>query len=308
MTFSNIVKEEFLKDYFNSECCNMAFLSAIVHTAGSVNIQGGKLFIEITSKNSVLIERLNNEFLSKYKAVCKIEKTGGGLSSLKVDKENSLKILSDAQIIEYDENKSIQLVEGISGYLLEDECCKKAYLKGAFLGSGTIAVPKENGAGYQLEFVLSNEMLANDVLNLLSGFGLVAGIVKRKESFILYLKNSESISDFLALLSASKSVIELQNLILSRYIKNVSNRQNNCLIANAIKNYDAAINQVYSISIIERHLKIESLTKPLREAASLRMDNPESSIEELAKLAGITKSGMNHRLRKLNEIAESLKD
>ena len=142
---------------------------------------------------------------------------------------------------------------------------------------------------------------------MFSEFNLTGNIGKRKESFILYLKNSESISDFLALLSASKSVMELQNLILSRYVNNVSNRQNNCIIANAIKNFDAAINQVYSISIIEKHLKISSLTKPLQEAAKLRMDNPECSIEELAKLAGITKSGMNHRLRKLNEIAEGIK-
>lgn len=305
MTFSNIVKEEFLKDYFDNECCNIAFLSAITHTAGSINIKGGKIFLEIISKNAKLIERLKRDFTVKFKAVCKTDEKGS-LNSLKFDSESSLLILKEAQIVEYDENKNIQLIEGIYRYLLENECCKKAYLKGAFLGSGTIAVPNDNSAGYQLEFVFSNEILAGDILKILNEFSISASIIRRKESFVLYLKNSESISDFLALMSASKSVMELQNLILTRYISNTTNRQNNCIIANAIKNFDAAINQVYAISVIEKHIKIESLTKPLRQAAELRLDNPESSIEELAKLAGISKSGMNHRLRKLNEIAEEL--
>lgn len=307
MVFSNFVKEEFLGDYYTSECCNVAFLSAIIHTSGSINITGGKIFLEIISKNEKFLERCKKEFNNKYNTVCSIEKTGGGLFSLKADKEKSLSILNDTSVLEYDEEKSLQLVEGVSKYLIENECCKKAYLKGAFLGGGIITVPAKKGSGYQLEFVLSNETLANDILKLLAGYNLAGHINKRKNSFIVYLKNSEIISDFLALMSASKSVIELQNLILERQVSNMSNRQNNCLIANTIKNFDAAINQVYSISLIEKYLKLSSLNSTLRQAAELRLDNPESSIEELARLAGITKSGMNHRLRKINEIADEIK-
>ena len=306
MTFSNIVKDEFLKTYYSAECCSRAFLSAIIHTAGTFNIEGRKIFIEINSRNIKLIERCRKEFFNKYRAEC-VLKSSKYVYTLILDKEKSLEILNDLYITEYDDNKSLQILPGINKYLAEEECCNKAYLKGAFLGSGTIAIPNENASGYQLEFNVSNEIFAKDILELLSDFELQGNYSARNDGFVVYLKNSETISDFLALLSASKSVIHLQELILKRQVSNLSNRQNNCYIANAIKNFDASIVQVNSINIIEQNVGIESLNKGLRQAAKLRLENPESSIEELALLADITKSGMNHRLRKINEIAEKFK-
>ena len=301
MSFSERVKDEFLNESYNLDCCVLSFISAVIHTGGSIKIANKSIGAEIVSKSDKILQRLKRLISRRFSADCELSEVQGCFV-LKIENE-ALEILLQCQILEYEDN-SLQIVEGIKEYLIENECCKKAYLKGVFLGGGTITLP--NKFGYTLEFKTSNEVFAKDISNLLNYFGFFANTVFRSNSYFVYVKNSEHISDFLALMQAPKAVLELQNLILTREVSNNTNRKNNCIIANAIKNFDTAINQVNNINLIDQKLGLKNLNSALFEAATLRLSNPDLSLEELSKLANISKSGMNHRFRKLKQIAESL--
>lgn len=301
MSFSERVKDEFLIESYNFDCCVLSFISAVIHTGGSIKIANKSIGAEIVSKSDKILQKLKRLISRRFATECELSEAQGCFV-LKIENE-ALEILLQCQILEYEDN-GLQIVEGIKKYLTEDECCKKAYLKGAFLGGGTLALP--NKSGYILEFKTSNEVFAKDILNLLNYFGFSSNTANRSNGYFVYIKNSEHISDFLALMQAPKAVLELQNLILSREMSNNSNRQNNCIIANAIKNFDTAINQVNNINLIDQKIGLKNLNPALFEAANLRLNNPDLSLEELSKLANISKSGMNHRLRKLKQIADSL--
>jgi len=302
MSFSERVKDEFLNESFNLDCCVLSFISSLIHTGGSIKIANKSIGAEIVLRNDKVLQRLKKLILRRFNVDCQLEGQAQNFYVLKID-ACALEILLQCQILEYEDN-CLQIVEGAAGYLTENECCKKAYLKGAFLGGGALALP--NKSGYSLEFKTSNEVLAKDLTNLLNYFGFSANTAFRANSYFVYVKNSEHISDFLALMQAPCAVLELQNLILSREMSNNTNRQNNCIIANAIKNFDTAINQVNNIKLIDQKMGLKNLAPALFEAANLRLNNPDLSLEELSKLADISKSGMNHRFRKLKQIAESL--
>lgn len=312
MSFSMNVKAELLEDKGGNACCMSAELSAILHTAGSININKEGLYAEITTENASLAGRILYLYKKLYNINAAISRKKSSFSkrelySIKADEKAEI-ILRELGIIEFDENNLRQIVSGADGYITEQQCCKKSYIKGAFLAGGSITVPKSQKSGYFLNIVFSNIKMAEDVSAYIKSFNINSKTAQRKNKYIVYLKEAESIADFLALLGASKSVLILQDLILKREIKNYTNRQTNCIFANINKSVSAAIRQTEAINIIDEHIGLDSLPKPLKKIALLRREHPDASLESIAQLSDekLTKSGINHRMRKIIDIAENI--
>lgn len=186
---------------------------------------------------------------------------------------------------------------------LEKEADRTAMVRGAFLACGTVSNPRKN---YHLEFVLASESFAHMLRDILHEFSIRSNIVTRREHFVLYLNEGDGIAALLALIGAHASILNFENVRILKETRNNVNRAVNCETANINRTVNAAQAQVDSIRLIEREIGLDQLTDALREAAELRLEHPEASLQELCELCGTTKSGMNHRLRKVNAIARAL--
>ncbi len=187
--------------------------------------------------------------------------------------------------------------------LVKDTCCKKAFLKGVFLGSGCIVNPNTD---YHFEVVTKSKVYADYVIKLMTEFGLAPKIIKRNSNYVIYLKDSEQISTLLAILEANKAVLEYENIRINKSIKNNINRSVNCETANLSKTIEAAVKQQEAIKKLKDENRFNELNPKLKEIASLRLKYPEASLDELADKCSykISKSGIYHRLNKIIKLAE----
>ncbi len=185
--------------------------------------------------------------------------------------------------------------------LVENDCCKRALIKGAFLGGGTVIDPHKN---YNLELTTPYLELAKDMLALLEGVGFSFKSFRRKSKEVLYLKNSEAISDFLSYIGAFRAQMELLNIKIEKEIRNEFNRAANSETANLEKTIHASVEQVRVIEEIERRIGLENLPDDLCEIAKLRLAHKEASLSELGRMMNppLSKSGINHRLKKLMQL------
>ncbi|WP_031367995.1 DNA-binding protein WhiA, partial [Clostridium botulinum] len=190
--------------------------------------------------------------------------------------------------------------------IIECDECRRAYIRGAFLGGGSISNPEKT---YHLEFVTHNEEYAKDLSNLINSYNLNSKVIKRKNSYIIYLKEGEQIVDLLNIIGAHASLLELENVRIMKEMRNNVNRLVNCETANLSKTVNAAVRQVESIKFIEREIGLGRLPKNLRDVAELRIKYPDESLRELGKMLNppVGKSGVNHRLRRIEKIADELK-
>lgn len=190
--------------------------------------------------------------------------------------------------------------------ILQRTCCKKAFLRGVFLRSGSIGDPEKT---YHLEIVCDTKELSLRLRDMIRMFSIGAKTVERKGHYVVYLKDGDLISDFLILLEANVSVLNLENIRVVKDVRNTVNRQVNCETANLNKTVSASYQAIQDIEAIEKFMGLENLPGPLREMAEVRVKNPEATLQELGEMLHppVGKSGVNHRLRKLHEIAEEEK-
>ena len=188
---------------------------------------------------------------------------------------------------------------------LECEDCPAAYLRGAFLACGTVTNPSTD---YHLEFSLPHHLLSRDLLTLMQELGFRARLVHRKGSQVIYLKESEQIEDALTLMGATGASLELMNVKMVKDIRNAANRIANCENANIDKTVTASLAQIEAIRQIERLQGLDGLPEELRELARLRLENPDMSLRELGEQLSepLSRSGVNHRLRRILEFAQGL--
>ena len=283
MSFSSEIKEELSKtnNLKNKEEVKYEFLGYLI----SSNIAIKKNKIEYSTENEYNINRLNkllNNLNIDYDICVK-----GNLFVIKFNIEN---------ITEY-----INLLSNI-----EKENQKKAFIRGSFLGSGSINDPNKK---YHIEISLENKEYANILKNIMQEFEITFKELERKSSYSLYSKDGEEISKFLALIGASKAVINFEEIRVIRDIRNNVNRKVNCETANLNKTVNAAVRQIEDIKFIYNSKAEDKLSDNLKEIANLRMENPDISLVELGKLLKepIGKSGVNHRLKKIQEIANELR-
>lgn len=318
MTFSSAVKSELLKKSDQNACCGITEVAAVFLTAGSINLSQNGLYLTMSTENFELaefvIERLSTLFniegtiISEKRTGLK----GKALYTISTSTVGSEMLLRETSILYTDESGLNQIRKGIDKYMIEEDCCAVAFLKGGFLAVGGIYVPalESKNGGYHLEMIVQNQILAEQICQTFMRFNIFTRISERGGSFVVYAKEGETISDILVLIGARKAALRFNDIMVEREVKNNTNRQTNCIVANIDKSIDAAVKQIEAINLIEKKIGANGLPPKLREAARLRQEYPDFSLEQLADSSGgtITKSGINHRMRKIMGIAEELKD
>lgn len=199
-----------------------------------------------------------------------------------------------------------QRVWNIKSNLSEEEQLKRVYVREAFLKGGSVNDPNKD---YHLEIACDTRKKVLELNEILNTFSIKSKIIKREKKYILYLKEGEEISKFLAFIGANQAVIRFEEIRVVKETRNDINRKVNCETANINKVVNAAVTQIENIKYIQKRHKFNQLTEPLKEIAQLRLENPESSLEELGKMLEppISKSGVNHRMKKIEEFAKELK-
>lgn len=288
----------------------IAAFSGFVRTAGSIISQNGAIGFSVNGQ-SECIEYFADAAVRLYgaKPVFSVG-ARSKLNGFSVMDENGYKILSDLGICKLLDGK-ITLCFEPDGALIKNDQLKRAYTAGAFMGGGSITLPgkgdKKSTTGYHFEIVFSMYVTALNLCEVLTEAGFFPKLINRKDSWVVYFKQSEEIKDLLVFMGADKCVFELVNTMLLREMKNKTNRENNCFLYNTDKTVDASVKQRGSIDLIEQVAGLESLSEELYQVADARRKYPELSLSDLAAVLGISKSCLNHRLRKINSIANDLK-
>ena len=294
MSFSGDVKRELGKQYSKSRHCQLAELAAILEMVGKVQEETG--ILEITSDNMVVIEKyailMKQIFAVDITKPLEREQTERILIALKWYKEDGMSLPLDEQRAD--------------GLLVQNVCCKRAFIRGAFLASGSMSDPNKS---YHFEIVCRTKAQARQLQQLMNGFETEAKIVERKGHFVVYLKEGSQIVDMLNVMEAYVSLMNLENVRILKEMRNSVNRKVNCETANISKTVNAAVKQLEDIELIRSKLGLDQLPQNLREMALIRLEYPEAALKELGNYLTppVGKSGVNHRLRKLAEIAEDLR-
>lgn len=286
MSFSSDVKQELIEVTGKSRHCQLAELGAIVHFAKESHKSLDHF--DITVEN----EYASQKYFTLLKKTFKIDSVNDSVyEALKIDipsaKAGTVGTVTDAR-------------------LLIKDCCRRAWLRGAFLCVGTISDPSK---GYHLEFTCRDEAQAGQLVGVLTGFGIDAHSLNRKGIPGVYIKEGESIVDLLGIMGAHISLMNLENARILREISNDINRKVNCETANIAKTVGAAERQREDIEYIRDNYGLDKLPEKLRQMAEIRLNNPEATLAELGELLvpPVGKSGVNHRLRSLSEMADSLR-
>ncbi len=316
MSFSNDVKNEIIKkNLFKNE--TKALLQGLFLASGSLIISSGALSFVLSSENETVM----------LFAKAKLEAMFGPVAVDIVSVMKNFKNKSRFELAVQDDKNmeiltSLGIVSQTDGELEVSEVCDKSYfrsneaslafLAGVFLGAGSISAPINVGEkkkyGYHFEIDVSSKSQADVLAEILSNFDIFPKIVERNEQFVLYLKHSETICDLLAMLGASKTVLDLESNKVSRDLSNSTNRQINCMTANIGKTIDAALKQLAAIETIQNTVGLESLPEGLLDAALLRLGNPEASLGDLCTMLEkpISKGALAQRFNKIILLAEEL--
>ena len=298
----------------DDRCCMLAVISAFIRTSGSVISRGGQFGFEITTENESTAEYIVDILENSFKR--RLTVSGAKFDALsgkyKLTFEcvgiEAQKVLNELCIIRQDDD-GVALSFGIADSLIKNDCCKTAFIKGAFLGGGSCTLPEErvySRTGYHFEIVFSNKITASDFCNLLCDFEILAKLVSRKDSAVVYVKSKEVISDLLNVISAYKCLDKLNKVVEQKDKINNENRVNNCSVSNIDKTVTASVNQVRAIETIAGTIGLQSLDKLLFDVAEARLADKNASMVELAQRLGISKSCINHRMRKISDIAKAL--
>lgn len=302
MSFSSDVKNELCRLELEKKCCVKAELAGIISFCGSYNSANNTLTVK--TENAGVARRVFSLIKKLYGKSLNITQTKrknrGSIYTVEFYDTLLNVILTDFGLISHGLVKFC-----ISPHLVHDECCKRAYIRGAFLGGGSVSSPEKS---YHLEIETHYFTLSSELTALLSECDFGAKAIVRKSNYVSYIKDSEKISDFLTATGATDSMLALCNIKILKDMKNTVNRRVNCETANVLKTANAATHQTISIKKIIDKMGLESLPDGLKELALLRLDYPEASLSELSTMLKnpLSRSGVNHRLKKLTDMAEKL--
>lgn len=311
MSFAKDVKKE-LVNLELTDCCLKAQLSSLIMLNANIILSNKGFKIEYRTTSLSITRLLVSAFKRLYQVnaeilVKKRDKLDYRNVYYVVLNDSDAKILIDLSIL--DNNKQFNLV--IPKDIISCNDCINAFLRGAFLARGSINDPHQSN--YHLEIVTNNEKESNFIIELLENYNLDAKFVHRPKGYVVYLKKSEHIGDFLRIIGATNALFAFEDARIKRDLNNSINRIINCDLANSTRTLQTAQKQLESIKIIEEQLGYEELSTRLMEAIILRTTFPESSLAELSEasfeLIGrhISKSGLNHCFRSINELADKIK-
>jgi len=315
MSFASETKKELARITPEKKCCMLAEIAGMIRVCGRVALAGGGKFkIRCTTETPAVARH----FKMLIKSYFGVETTTeiGQAQTLKKGKyytvvigpeELSEQILRETGILMIREGRDY-ITDGIYEGLIKTKCCRKAYLRGAFLGAGTMTDPEKE---YQLEIICGTELLSADLRKLFNTFvDIHARTMARKNLHVVYLKDSGQILDVLAIMGAQSQYFAYENVRLTKEMRNEANRRSNCDQANIDKAVAAAGKQIRAIKKIEMTRGLDSLPGKLRETAQVRLDNPDATLTELGEMMEppLKKSGVNSRLKRIEGIAEKEDD
>ena len=288
MSFSSEVKQELCGRVGSARHCQLAELAAILHFCGQFGKDAeGHYTIGLQTENEMIVR----------KCFTLLKKTFNIETDNFVDEDQMQDLFQKIGNPE----------ETVSALLLKNACCQRAFLRGAFLSVGSISDPRK---AYHLEFVCPTVEKAGQLRDVMQGFEVPAKIVTRKKYQVVYLKEGSGIVDLLSVMEAHVSLMNLENLRIVKEMRNSINRRVNCETANISKTVSAASRQISDIEFLRDTLGFSKLPAQLREMAQVRLENPDAPLKDLGQLLDppVGKSGVNHRLRKLSELAESVRN
>ena len=305
MNFTSDVKKEIVN---RGVADKKVGLSAFIRASATMGIKDGKPTFFIVSETENVAEFFTSAFSELFGAELPITHaeqdrlSGRDKLVFVCPAELSTRVLKDLHLLK----RTGGIRENISQSLLTTELKQIAYIQGAFLGGGSCILPSETGrSGYHLEIVFSERNTARDFCDLLAEFELIARLTTRKDSHVVYIKSKEQISDFLAVIGAKHCLKKLSAVIEKRDRSNHENRAQNCMAGNADKTAIAAVKQVVAIQKLVDSGELDELSSELKSLAKARLNRPTDSLQELADRLCVSKSCLNHRMRKLMELAKT---
>lgn len=311
MSFSSEVKAELFSLEAPGSHCRRAELAAIISGSGRITIENGRAQIEVVTEKEALAKRYVHLLWQvsgiATEAVPQQHTQQKGRTSYRIcldDPKETGQLLQILKIAEPDGTLRVNL-DLTSRRLLQRSCCKRAFLRGAYLAAGSMSDPKKS---YHFEIVCETREKAEQIQGLFQSFDLDAKLIERKKHIIVYLKEGSQIVDALNVMGAHLALMDLENVRILKEMRNDVNRRVNCETANIHKTVSAAYRQQEAIRFLQAKGALGELAEALQEIATLRMEYPESSIKELGTycVPPVGKSGVNHRLRKLEEIAQRM--
>jgi hypothetical protein len=313
MSFSGEVKEELCKKIPSAKHCQIGEITAVLFLCGKVRIDEEDHY-------SLVIQTENEAVAKKYAAL--VKSAFGTAPSIVVRKSEYLKKSTIYKVTVTEHEEAVRILKaakimGEDGILademeiqkhtvLQQSCCRRAFIRGAFLVAGSLSDPEKN---YHFEIVCHREEKAKQIQSVMNEFGLDARIVARKKYYVVYLKESSSIVDVLNIMEAPVALMKMENIRILKEMRNTVNRRVNCETANINKTVTAAVKQIEDIQFIKEAGGFGDLSPGLLEVAETRLEYPDVSLKELGTMLNppVGKSGVNHRLRKLSEIAQKLR-
>ncbi len=312
MSFSGKVKEELAAQFSPARHCQVAEMAALLCGCGHVEkLPDGNRRLWIQTENEAVARKsftlLRKTFNIETAVVIR---DGSHLKRGKVylvevsDPAKAEQVLLGTKLSVDDKTG---LLEMDNLLVVQMSCCKRAFIRGIFLSSGSISDPEK---GYHFEIVCPDSRKAEQLQGIIRSFHVEAKVVVRKKSHVVYVKEGAQIVDMLAVMEANVALMDLENIRILKEMRNSVNRKVNCEAANINKTVNAAVRQVEDIQLISRTVGFESLSDGLAQIARLRLMYPDATLKELGMMLNpqVGKSGVNHRLRKLSEIADELRE
>jgi len=324
MSFSKDVKDELSKQLSGARHCRLAELAAILSNEGHIIGSGSSYYLKLQTENIVVARKYftlmrktfninidvsirTNSYLKKnYIYTLIIKDTKAVIMILQATKLFNEEIYAEKKALSQDNAPTWEI--GIASQMIvQNDCCKRAFIRGAFLSSGSMSNPKK---AYHLEIVVNNYDKAEQLKKIMQTFSMDAKIVIRKKNFVVYIKEGSQIVDLLNVMEAHVALMNLENVRIIKEMRNSINRQVNCEAANISKTVTASSKQIEDIIYIKENAGYGDLSDGLEDIATLRIQHPDASLKELGEmlLPQIGKSGVNHRLRKLSMIADHIRE
>jgi len=308
MSFTTTIKEE-ISRIDNTRSESISELSGFLRNNGSCT----DTTIDLLTENATVAKRIYKLIKDIYDVTCEIENR----KSVNFSKNNLYLIMINDKVDFILKDLSViddygNILEEPSNYILGSEEEIRAYLRGAFLSKGSINDPKT--ARYHLEFLIEEKKEANIISKLLNEFDLNSKVLSREKGYMVYIKEAEKIGDFLRIIQASQAVLYYEDIRIYRDHKNMTNRLNNMEQANMDKVVETATKQIEDIEYLKESIGLDLLDDKTKEAIEYRLKYPESSLLELSEIISyetgkpITKSGLNHRFRKIRELVNKMKE
>ncbi len=313
MNLGEKIKAEIIRKPIKSAHCQKAFLAGVLRGSGEIFYSGEELGVQfnLSSEQAVMlvsdILRQNFNYQVREVSVGEDRLNKKDKFVVSIIGGVALDILTQLEIlVEVEDELTVNF--NFYGEITKKECCLYSFLAGLFISSGSCTAPDDSKAttGYHLELVFSHSAPAGDTAGILLIRGIQAKIMRRKEHYVVYVKSAESIKDFLALIKAYVSVLEFTDILVLRGMANKSNRQKNCDLGNVNKQVEASVKQIKAIEKLERNDGLNLLSDDLKRVCVARKENPDETLLELAERLNVSKSCLNHRLRKIISLADGL--